>query len=153
MFPHFLRALASVVTAATVLFPVTASADPLHPWLLPPLMVLERTDPPRPAVVTYHELRTLRWSLIGVQALDVHSTITAVRTGAREANLAMRPFAGSVPVLIALKGVSTWLALRSADTLAKHNRKAAFWFLAASNVALSAIVVHNYRTAAAGRQR
>lgn len=141
-----------VLVSSGALYPSHSAADPLRAPVVPALTIFETGEAHRATVSSDRDYQRLRWSLVGIQALDVHSTVTGIASGGvRETNFAMKPFATSTPWLLALKGVSTWIALKSADTLARRNRRAAFWLLAASNVAMSAIVVHNYR--AGGRHR
>lgn len=141
-----------VLFSAGALYPSLTAADPPRAPVVPALTIFETGEAHHATVPSDRVYQRLRWSLVGIQALDVHSTVTAIASGGvRETNFAMKPFASSTPWLLALKGASTWIALRSADTLARRNRRAAFWLLAASNVAMSAIVVHNYR--AGGRHR
>lgn len=128
--------------------------QPLFTWLLPDwqpfglsadAMSLRRLYPaeiPR-------EFAALYWSLAALQGLDAHSTRRAVEAGAREASPLMAPFAGSSPMLLAVKGGATIAAFHAAERFRKTHPRMAMAMMIGINAAYSAVVVHNYRTAGA----
>lgn len=150
--------IALLLLLVAVLFPNRAAAEP---WLtatplasnvatVPPLIASERTPQawlkPRPADGTDQQIKRLKIAFVAAEALDVHSTLSAVSGDAREGNAVMRPLTGSAAAFLAVKAAATWVTLKAADRLAKKNKKGAAWLLGASSVALSAIAVHNYQT-------
>jgi hypothetical protein len=82
-----------------------------------------------------------------MQALDVHSSLTAFRAGAVEANPLMVGPTRNTMAFIALKaGVATGTVL-AARNMAKTNKIAAIAALVAVNSAYAMIVNHNYQVA------
>jgi hypothetical protein len=82
-----------------------------------------------------------------MQALDVHSTMSALSRGAVEANPAMGGITRNKAAFVALKAgvaVSTVLAARN---MSKRNKVAAALTLVAVNSAYAFVVSHNYRVA------
>ncbi len=99
-------------------------------------------------------LSALYVSLGAMQALDVHSTLTALKAGARESNPIAAPFTANAGSMIGLKVVSTATTIFFAERLWKANRLKAILVLAAINGATAAVAMrnmHNVRAAAAGR--
>jgi hypothetical protein len=96
-------------------------------------------------------MMSLYASTAAMQALDVHSTLTAFRQGAVEANPLMKGIAGNKTAFIAMKAgmaASTILATRN---MAKRNKVAAVVTAIAINSAYAYVVNHNYKVA--GRLR
>lgn len=82
-----------------------------------------------------------------MQALDIHSTMSALSRGAVEANPAMSGITRNKAAFVALKAgvaVSTVLAARN---MSKRNKVAAVLTLVAVNSAYAYVVSHNYRVA------
>lgn len=96
----------------------------------------------RPAV-----LPLLYASLGALQVLDIYSTRSALNAGAREANVAAAPFAGSTGSMIGLKAVTTASTIFFAERLWKKNKVGAIVMLAAINGATAAVSMHNMRNA------
>lgn len=83
----------------------------------------------------------------GLQALDAHSTLSAVSMGARETNPVVRQTLGNTAGLLALKsGASVGVVLLT-EKLWRRNRTAAVLTMIAINSAYVTIAAHNYRTA------
>jgi hypothetical protein len=82
-----------------------------------------------------------------LQALDAHSTITAVRAGHREANPLIRPFAHRPGVLIAAKAATAAGTIALSERLWRKHRAAAVLLMVAANAGYAAVVAHNYRQA------
>ena len=89
-------------------------------------------------------LNLLHVSFASLQAADVYTTIRGVNAGAVEANPLMRPFAGNLAGLIAVKAGVTASSILLTRRLAKRHRTAAIVLSAALNSAGAAIVVHNF---------
>lgn len=142
--------------ASLFLFPAAAASEPtLTATQLPSVTVTPATlvsyDRPQPTWLSQpvrdsaaDQLQRLKIVFIASEALDVHSTLTALREGGSEGNALMKPMTGSAAVFLAVKAAATWVTVRAADRLAKHNRKGAYWLLGASSAALSLIAVRNY---------
>jgi len=84
----------------------------------------------------------------GLQALDAHSTITAVEAGAREANPVVRHALGTPGGMLVLKGATAAAVVVLSERLWPHNRTAAVLTMIALNSAYITIAAHNYRSAA-----
>lgn len=85
-------------------------------------------------------------SFATLQALDVHSTRTALATGAgSEANPLLRGAAQSSASLIAIKAASTVGIIYATEKLRKKNRAAAIALMVGLNTATAVVVAKNYR--------
>jgi len=118
------------------LLPATAYAQPAEPDQSPSAV----TEPAaRPVLLT-----TLYGAFVGLEALDVHSTMLAVRNGAgREANPALRQI-GS-PALFAMKAGTTASIILASERLRKdHHPLAAVMLMIGANSAYAMITAHNY---------
>ena len=118
------------------LLPATAFAQPAEPDQSPSAV----TEPaPRPVLLT-----TLYGAFVGLQALDVDSTMRAVRSGAgQEANPALRRI-GS-PTLFAMKAGTTASIILACERLRKeHHPLAAVALMIGANSAYAMITAHNY---------
>ena len=95
------------------------------------------------------------WSLYAstaaLQALDVHSTMSAFDNGAVEANPMMKGIAGNKAAFFAIKAGVAATTILTARSLAKRNKVAAIVTLIAINSAYAMIVNHNYEVARGGR--
>ena len=99
-----------------------------------------KRDRPAPLVPLYV-------TFAGLQALDVHSTFSALDSGAREANPMVRSALGNPAALFLLKtGTAAGVVVLS-ERLWPRNRTAAVITMIALNSAYVTIAAHNYRTA------
>ena len=119
------------------LLPATAYAQPAEPDQSPSAV----TEPAaaRPVLLT-----TLYGAFVGLEALDVHSTMLAVQSGAgQEANPALRRI-GS-PALFAMKAGTTASINLASERLRKdHHPLAAVMLMIGANSAYAMITAHNY---------
>jgi len=126
----------TILFISLALLPATAYAQPAEPDQSPSAV----TEPaPRPVLLT-----TLYGAFVGLQALDVHSTMLAVRSGAgQEANPALRQI-GS-PALFAMKAGTTASIILACERLRKdHHPLAAVMLMIGANSAYAMITAHNY---------
>ena len=84
-------------------------------------------------------------SFIGLQALDVHSTVTGVNDGAREGNPLVRGTLGNPAGLFVLKAGATAGVVFLTEKLWKRNRTAAVLAMVGVNSAYLTIAARNYR--------
>jgi len=104
--------------------------------------------PSLPAVSRHDRLFTsLAASFVGVQVLDVHSTLLAIDRGADEANPVMAPFASHPAALIAVKAGAAGGILFMVNRIHARNRLAGVLMMAAANSAYATVVANNYRLA------
>lgn len=96
-------------------------------------------------------LPVLYISLGALQVLDIYSTNSALQVGAREANPAASPFAGSTGAMIGLKTATTAGSIFFAERLWKKNKVSAIVMMAAVNGAAAAVSIHNMRNAKMAR--
>lgn len=89
-------------------------------------------------------------SFTALQALDAHSTLTAIGTGARETNPVVRSAMTMPAGMVALKAGTAVGVVYLTEKLWKRNRTAAVLTMIALNSAYATIAAHNY--AAAGRR-
>ena len=98
------------------------------------------SPPPRPVVLT-----ALYGSFAGLQALDFHSTMRAVRSGGHEANPALQRLAGSPAAMFAVKAGATASIIMASERLRKnHHPAAAFMLMVGANSAYAIVAAHNY---------
>lgn len=90
-------------------------------------------------------LMPLYISFAGLQALDVHSTLRATASGARETNPVVRSALASPTSLVLLKTGSSAAVVMLSEKLWPHNRAAALITMVALNSADITIAAHNYR--------
>ena len=107
---------------------------------------IERPKPaPRqPSSVT---LNSLYVATAVVQALDVHSTLLGIRSGAVEANPMMETMVKRPGVFIATKAALSVGTIMAARSVAKKNKVTAVIALAAVNAVYGAVVYRNYQIA------
>jgi hypothetical protein len=87
-------------------------------------------------------------SLVGLQALDIHSTRRGMQSGAtRESNPLMKPFVGNDAAFIAVKASATVGTIFVTEKLRKKHPKTAVVLAVALNVGMAAVVANNYRLA------
>jgi hypothetical protein len=81
------------------------------------------------------------------QALDAHSTMTALGRGAREANPLMQGVATNGGALLAVKAGIAAGSVFVAEKMWRRNRAGAIATMVALNAVTAAIAAHNYRVA------
>ena len=90
--------------------------------------------------------------LVTLQALDIHSTYSALsRGGTHEANPVMAPLVKNRAAFTVVKASSTAGLVWATERMWKKNRKAAVIFAVAANTGMALVVSHNYRVAARRR--
>ena len=92
-----------------------------------------------------HGLAPLYASFAVLQALDVHSTLSAVHDGAVERNRVIAPLVNNPPAFVAFKAAAPAGTIVAVDRVAKHNRVAGYALMFALNSAYTFVVIHNYR--------
>jgi hypothetical protein len=90
-------------------------------------------------------LAPLYASFVGLQALDIHSTLRAVDRGGREANVIMAPLTERPAAFIAFKAGSTAGILYLTERVRRRSPTAAIVMMAAFNSAYAMVVTNNYR--------
>ena len=96
-------------------------------------------------------MTSLYASTVAMQVLDVHSSLSAFRAGATEANPLMQDVTGNPAMFMAVKAGVTASTILAAKQLSKHNKMAAVVTLVAINSAYAMVVSHNYRVAQSGK--
>jgi hypothetical protein len=126
------------------LFPVAplAAAEQVRP--VGPMRPVESgfSSMRRPAL-----LPALYAANVALQALDAHSTLTALDLGAREANPVMQGVVGNKPALLAVKAGAAVGTIYFAEKLWRRNRVGAVVMMVVVNGVTTAIVAHNYKVA------
>jgi len=98
---------------------------------------------------TKHTLLTsLYVSTATLQALDLQSTVSALRQGGLEANPMVSPIAGHPAAFVAAKSAVAVSTIFAAHRLSNSNKAAAVAMLLAVNSAYAIVVAHNYRIGA-----
>jgi hypothetical protein len=92
-------------------------------------------------------LTSLQAATIATQMLDVHSTVTAMKLGATEANPLMGGLANNRAAFIGVKAAMSVGLVYVTHQLAKENKMAAIVASAAINSAYLMIARHNYNVA------
>lgn len=92
-------------------------------------------------------MNSLYASTAAVQALDVHSTLLALRRGAVEGNALMTGVTRHQAAFVALKAGVAISSVMAARNMSKRNKFAAAATLVAINSAYAMVVRHNYRVA------
>jgi hypothetical protein len=82
----------------------------------------------------------------GLQALDMHSTMTALDAGGTEVNPVVRGALGSPAKMMLLKGGTAAAVVFLSERMWKKNRTAAIVTMIALNSAYATIAAHNYQT-------
>ena len=120
-----LRSAAAAPRLAPQVYPLPpAPADPKRPSALVPLYV----------------------SLVGLQALDIHSTRRGMSSGTtRETNPLMKSLVKNDATFIAVKGAVTAGTIFATEKLRKKRPKTAVALAAALNIGMAAVVFNNYR--------
>lgn len=92
-------------------------------------------------------LTPLYGAFVSLQALDIHSSLSAIGNGGREANPVVRGALSSPPLVAGLKaGVAAGVIVVT-ERLSIHHAKAAVLLMTALNSAYAAIVARNYTIA------
>lgn len=147
--------LSVIAVVVCSLVPVTpAAAQEPHQTLKLTLSDASLLDQhaPGPAILPAPQKRPstlvpLYLSFGALQALDVHSTSTALNRGAVEANPLMGGIAGSPLGLAVVKAGGTAGVIYASERLWKKNKGAAVALMIGANSAMAWVVQHNYRTA------
>ncbi len=92
-------------------------------------------------------LSSLLVSTVVMQALDVHSTYSALGRGAAEANPLMAGLAGNPAAVVATPAAVATATVLAVRHVGKRNKVAAIATLVAINSAYALVVDHNYRVA------
>ena len=92
-------------------------------------------------------LKSLYASMAVMQALDVHSTLSAFKAGAVEANPLMADVARNRGAFVAVKAAVATSTILAARQIAKRSKVAAVVTMVAINGAYAMIVQHNYKVA------
>ena len=92
-------------------------------------------------------MTSLYASTVVMQALDVHSTLSAFRSGATEANPLMQGVTRNRATFMAVKAGVAASTILAAKQLSKRNKVAAIATLVAINSAYAMVVNHNYKVA------
>jgi hypothetical protein len=92
-------------------------------------------------------LNSLYVTTVAMQALDIHSTLQAMSSGAVEGNPIMSKVAGNPGAFIATKAAVAAVSVWAAHKMSKRNKAAAVVTLVAVNSAYAMIVGNNYRLA------
>jgi hypothetical protein len=133
---------ALAITPATTEFAAAAS----------PLLSAEQIQRALPAPVLRRRgpstvMTSLYASTVVMQALDVHSTLSAFRAGATEANPLMQGVTRNRATFMAVKAGVAASTILAAKQLSKRNKVAAIATLVAINSAYAMVVNHNYKVA------
>ena len=82
-----------------------------------------------------------------LQGYDVYSTLTALKSGATEANPLMKGITKSPAAFVVLKAGVTMASIMTAERMWKNNRRvAAVMLMVVSNGMLAAVAAHNAST-------
>ena len=147
---------AAGATVLVVGLAAPASAQETHPSNASQPAVRQSTapahDPDAAAPVQRDERRPaalipLYASFIALQALDVHSTSSALAAGGVESNPALKGVSGTAVGIAALKAAGTAGLIFECEKIRKKNRAAAVVLMIATNSAMAWVVEHNYRIA------
>jgi Domain of unknown function (DUF5658) len=92
-------------------------------------------------------LTSLYVSFVTLQVLDAHSTLSAVRHGAREMNPLVATFADRPAALVALKAGTAAGVLYMTERVRRRSRVGALLMMVAFNSAYATVVANNYSIA------
>jgi Domain of unknown function (DUF5658) len=118
----------------------------------PQLAAPARIDSQTASAVRGHQRRPaalipLYASFVTLEALDIHSTRSALARGAVEANPAMRGLTGSSLGMVTVKAAGTAGLIFASEKMWRKNKAAAVVLMIATNSAMAWVVEHNYRIA------
>lgn len=154
---------AGVCLAASLVLVAAPSfaQDTSNPIKLPSLAVIAFSEAPPIAPTTVFAapsklsttLLSLDMTFAALQALDVHSTLSAKATGnGKELNPVVAGLLHKPAALVAFKGATTAGMIYVSHALAKRNRPAAILTMVGMNAAYGFVAWHNYSIArASGR--
>ena len=103
------------------------------------LIVPIRSQAPRSGLLTAAYV-----SFIGLEALDVHSTLSVIRHGGREANPVLRGAVHNPATFIAIKAAGGATAIWASEKLRRKHPRGAVVLMVALNSVLATVVAHNY---------
>lgn len=154
-----LSALAALAVGLSAVSPVAAqerrsldlstalAAAPTASMSAPVVDLAETMGSTRRRTMPSPLMNTLYVSTAAVQALDVHSTLLALRRGAVEANPLMTGATRHQAAFVALKAGIAISSVMAARNMSKRNKVAAVATLVAINSAYAMVIRHNYRVA------
>lgn len=126
----------------SVLFPATFNANAAEAVApVPPIAQVARYNASKRPLL----LPALYASTALLQALDAHSTMTALSVGAHEANPLMKGVASNKGALLAVKAGVAGATIYFAEKMWKRNPVGAIVMMALINGVNAAVVAHNYR--------
>jgi hypothetical protein len=154
--------MAANAIGTTVLFPVTPmTVAPMVASSEAPAPVAAAEQGPKfdrasfaeaPAKGRPSPLLALYASQIALQALDAHSTYSAINRGAHEANPLMQGVVGNKGAMMAVKaGVAAGTIFLSEKMWRRGNRVGAIATMLVVNSVTAMVVAHNYRVASSLR--
>jgi hypothetical protein len=149
---RWMRITALSVSIAAI--PSAAHAQSADPEVLDPPALSASLTVPAPVVPSARRaLLPLYGSLIGLQALDLESTIRAIGSGAgRESNPLLQSVVGRPTALLAVKAGASGLIIFACERLRKEKHPAAAVILMIGiNSAYAIVVAHNYALAHSSR--
>jgi uncharacterized protein DUF5658 len=139
---------ASRIAILLVLLPTAAPGVPSRLSVLPLAFADEPCPAPNGATACSSRpalLVPLYAGFVVLQALDVHSSVTAVERGGRETNPLLAPLVDRPAAFVALKVGATAGAIFAAEKVRRRSRIGAILLMAALDSAYATIVAHNYR--------
>ena len=145
-FPALDRAVAGVFAPGTIAPSAAPTEQVLREAAPPPRQerVVERA--PR-AASGPGAILPLYASFAALQALDYHSTRSALRHDARESNPVMAGLVNRPAAFLAVKAATAAGVIYLTERLRSRSRVAAYVLMGAVNSLYAAVVVHNYRVA------
>ncbi len=144
------RAQETATTIIDLVSPASASSSTVSFAPSSSLASAEQIQRARPAPVYRRPgsaalLTSLYASTMALQALDVHSTLSAFRAGAIEANPLMQGVTKNRAAFMAVKAGVAASTVLAARQLAKRNKVAAVVTLVTINSAYAFVITHNYK--------
>jgi hypothetical protein len=133
--------IADAIVAVNTQAPVPPAG--LAPPTSLPTIAARTVTPPKPERPSL--LVPLYVTFGALQAMDAHSTMQALRGGARERNPIVEPFGRNAGALFAMKAATTVGTIVLAEKLRRRHPVKAMVMMTAVNVAYTAIVAANYR--------
>jgi Domain of unknown function (DUF5658) len=134
--------------SATFVDPAAAPTPPMTP--VPPA---DTAPPIEPASGPSKLMLPFYLATATLQALDVHSSFSALDAGAFEANPLLPGLVANRPAFVAVKVAMTVGIVYGASRLARHHRVLAIVALVGINSVYAALVSHNYHVAGVARAR
>jgi uncharacterized protein DUF5658 len=145
----------TALSASIAAIPSTAHAQSVDPEVLDAPALSASLTVPAPVAPSARRaaLLPLYGSLIGLQALDLESTIKAIGSGAgRESNPMLQSVVGRPAALLAVKAGASGLIIFASERLRKEKHPAAAVVLMIGiNSAYAIVVAHNYALAHSSR--